>query len=189
MNGNYTTKPDKKSVITNDNGTIINSVVYTDPKFAKKIINYFSPQFANTDIFVDPCRGSGAFYKHLPKQKDWYELQEGKDYMSSQTKYNWAISNPPWRGKEYAPFANHCFEMCDNVVFLVKLFGAIGTHRRLRDAARNNMGLKEVILCTWKDANFTYIDGSEKAGEGFVLSVCHWQRGYSGGTFWTDWSK
>lgn len=52
-----------------------------------------------------------------------------------------------------------------------------------------NHHLKEIILVDWKDANFTYIDGSKKLGEGFALSVCHWQKNYHGGTNWTDWTK
>ena len=189
--GGYDCKDDKKSVITNKDGDVIESVVYTNPKFAKKIVKYFEPQFKEDDILCDPCKGTGAFYKAFPKQhqREWYELQNGKDWMANdQLKYHWLMSNPPWRGKIYAKFANHCFEMADNVVFLVKLFGAIGTNRRLRDADNNNMGLKEVIIVDWKDADFTYIDGTKKAPEGFSLSVCHWQKHYTAGTKWNyDW--
>lgn len=183
-------EPDKKSVVVMDNGDTVNSVVYTDPVFAKKIINYFSPQFKKDDYFFDPCKGSGAFYDHLPTPKNYCEVREGRDFFDYNFKVDWIISNPPWQGKVYAPFANKCFELADNVVFLVKLFGAIGTSRRIRNYRANNHNIKEIILVDWDDANFKYLDGSTKLGEGFLLSVVHWQKNYSGNTVWNyDWSK
>lgn len=185
-------EPDKKSVIHLDDGQSIASVVYTDPTFAKRIINYFQPQFKNNSMFIDPCRGSGAFYDHLPEPKHYAEIQEGKDFMKwhiSNPTDKWIISNPPWQGKVYAPFANKCLQDADNVVFLVKLFGGIGTSRRLRDMRNNNHAIKEIILVDWKDANFTYLDGSVKLGEGFLLSVIHFQRHWKEGTTWTYWQN
>jgi hypothetical protein len=49
--GNFDCKDDKKSVISNGD-TTIESVVYTDPKFAKKIVDYFSPQFGEDANFT-----------------------------------------------------------------------------------------------------------------------------------------
>jgi len=177
----------KKSVIHCDNGDKVESVVYTNPQFAKKIIEYFQSQFQPNDLFLDPCKGQGAFYDHLPFNKDYCEIMEGKDFMKYDKKVNWIITNPPWRGKVYAPFTNHAFQQSDNVVYLVKLFGAIGTNRRLRDMNNNDHSLKEIIITDWKSAGFTYLDGSPKSGEGFILSVVHFQRGYQGGTTWTYW--
>jgi hypothetical protein len=44
-NGLYKTNDDKKSVISNDAGEEIESVVYTNKDFAKRIVDYFQPQF------------------------------------------------------------------------------------------------------------------------------------------------
>lgn len=172
-NGLYKTCDDKKSVIFDNNGNTINSVVYTDPLFSKKIIDYFSPQYKKNDIFLDPCKGDGSFYNNYPKDylKDYCEIQENKDFFKYDKFSNWIITNPSWEGKVYAPFANRCFQLSNNVIFLVKLFGAIGTTRRLRDALTNNHKLKEIIITDWKSANFTFSDGSKKAGEGFVLAI------------------
>jgi hypothetical protein len=184
----YVIRQEKKSVITDKNGENISSVVYTNKKFAKRIVDYLSPQFTKTDTFLDPCKGDGAFYNNLPKPKDWCEIQQGKDFFAYDKKASWIITNPPWQGKVYAPFANHCFEVADNVVFLVKLFGAIGTTRRLRDALTNKHGMKEIIICDWKQAGFYYVDGSAKAGEGFVLAIVHWQKNYTKNCQWTYWT-
>jgi len=189
MNKNgYTANDDKKHVITHTDGREIEDVVYTSPLFAKKIIDYFSPQFKKTDNFIDPCKGLGAFYDHLPNNKDWCELQDGRDYLLNKNYYDWCIGNFPWRGSFYAKFNAHALQHSVNVVSLVKLFGALGTLRRLRDAKNANHYIKEVILVDWKDADFTYIDGTKKSAEGFVLSVCHWQKNWHNGTTWSDWT-
>lgn len=186
-----TVEPSKKSIITTEEGKQIASVVYTDPKFAKRIIQHFEPQFNKLDTFIDPCKGDGAFYDNLPGPKYWCELQEGRDFLQMNDKaFDWAFVNPPWQGKYYAPFMKHCYEISrKNVVVLAKLFGVLGTQRRLRDMKEYGFGIKEIILCDWKDANFTYIDGSPKLAEGFLLSVVHLQKGYTGGTYWNyDWT-
>lgn len=188
MNNNgYTLHQDKKSVIEASNGQTIASVVYTDPLFAKRIIDYFSPQFQENDTFLDPCRGKGAFFDHLPDKKDYCELQEGKDFFDYDQKVSWVITNAPWKGSVYAAFTAHAFQLAENVVYLVKLFGALGTDRRLRDARNNSMFLKEIITVPWKLANFTFADGSKKASEGFTLAVIHWQKNYQQGTRWNQW--
>ena len=48
--------------------------------------------------------------------------------------------------------------------------------------------MKEIIICDWNQANFTYIDGSKKAAEGFVLAVVHWQKDYKDNCKWTYWT-
>lgn len=173
--------PFKKSTVFNIDGTKTSSVVYTDPAFAQRIVDYYAPE----GLCLDPCRGGGAFYDALPDPKEYCEIREGSDFLNYSKQVDWIITNPPWEGKVYAPFAAHCFKLATNVVFLVKLFGALGTRRRLRDAQRFGHGLKEIIVVDWKDAAFRYLDGTTKAPEGFLLSVCHWQRGWLGGTTWT----
>jgi hypothetical protein len=124
----------------------------------------------------------------MPDNKDYCELDEGKDFFDYTGKVSWILTNPPWQGKVYAPFTNHCFEVADNVVFLVKLFGAIGTTRRLRDALTNNHNMKEIIICDWKQAGFYYLDDTPKTGEGFVLSIVHWQRNWKQNCQWNYWT-
>ena len=61
-------RDNKKSIVKKD-GLFLTSVVYTDPLFAKRIVNYFTPQFKAVDTFLDPCAGRGAFYNALPEPK------------------------------------------------------------------------------------------------------------------------
>jgi hypothetical protein len=71
------------------------------------------------------------------------------------------------------------FELATNVVFLVRLTLAIGTMARHRDFREQGHGLKLIIVLPWEDAGFP--------SEGFVLSVCHWQRNWFGPTSWKYW--
>lgn len=173
----------KKSLVTH-NGELLTSVVYTDPAFAKKIIDYFSPQFKSTDNFYDPCAGEMAFYDNLPDPKDFSEIQLNKDFLEYKQHIDWCFANFPWRGSVYSALSKHSLEISTNVVSLVKLQTAIGTNKRFRDAENENMFIKEIIFCDWNEANFHFPDGSVKGPEGFILAIIHWQKNWSGGTTW-----
>jgi hypothetical protein len=54
-------------------------LVMTPPELAARIIQYFKPR----GRVLDPCRGQGAFYKALCRQRGvgahWCEVAEGRD--------------------------------------------------------------------------------------------------------------
>lgn len=77
------------------------NVVYTDPKLAELIITHFRPQFKETDTFLDPSKGSGAFYDLLPPNKDWCEIEQGRDFFEYDKKVDWILTNPPWSPTEF----------------------------------------------------------------------------------------
>jgi hypothetical protein len=181
-------RDNKKSIVKTDEGLFLISVVYTAPSFAQKIVDYFSPQFKKNDSFLDPCAGRDAFYDALPPNKNWCEIQRGRDFLQYNQKVNWVFANFPWRGKVYSELAKHSFELSDNVVSLVKFSTAIGTTKRFRDAENNQMKMKEIIFCSWDEAGFTFHDGSKKLKEGFILSIIHWQKNWDKGTLWSSWA-
>jgi hypothetical protein len=156
-----------------------NDVVYTEPAFAKRIVDYFDP----AGFCLDPCRGRGAFYDVMPDQKDWCEIADGKDFMFYEVdqKVEWIITNPPWSSKEFRPIARHAFGLAHNVVFLIRFHTAFGTTARHRDYLEAGHRLKEVIIVPWEGVGF--------AAEGFALSVVHWQKAWTGDckfTYWID---
>lgn len=166
-------------------------IVFTDIKFAKRIIDYFSPQFKLGDVFFDPCKGTdgycihsdkpgGAFYLNLPEPRLWAEITEGIDCVDIPGPVNWCFTNPPFSAKAYRKVAQHCAKISDNVVFLCRLDVSIGTYARLRDFTSQGHALKELIICKYEDAGF--------ASRGFILGIFHWQKDYVGGTTWTDWT-
>jgi hypothetical protein len=166
-------------------------IVFTNADFAKRIITYFKPQFKKGDVFFDPCKGTdgycihsdkpgGAFYNNLPKPKLWAELTEGVDCVSITQPVQWTFTNPPFSAKAYRKVAQHCADISDNVVFLVRLDVALGVNARIRDFTSRGHGLKEIITCRYEDAGF--------AARGFTLAVFHWKKNYTGDTKWTYWT-
>lgn len=87
-------------------------VVYTRSDIAKNIVKSLNPK----GICLDPCKGDGAFYNHLPNA-DYCELGEGKDFFDYNKKCNWIIGNPPY--SIFFDFLQHSFELAENVSFLV----------------------------------------------------------------------
>ena len=69
----------------------------TPPALAKKLIDKLD--LVAGDRVLEPFRGEGAFYNELPDFviKEWTEIEEGRDYKDNNDKYDWVISNPPFR--------------------------------------------------------------------------------------------
>ena len=158
----------------------MNDIIYTNPDFAKKIIDYFQP----SGFCVEPCKGeSESFYQHLPEPKDWCELAEGKDFLIYEPPQHvdWIITNFPWSGKALRPMVRQACKISDNVVHLIRLHNVFGTFARHKDFRDEGHRLKEIIIVPWKDS---FIN---KAPEGFVLCVIHTQKNYTGDCKWTYW--
>ena len=51
------------------------------------------------DTWCDPCSGKGVFYNNFPVAdglKDWYEIDEGRDFFDCNKKYDWCVTNIPF---------------------------------------------------------------------------------------------
>ena len=147
--------------------------VTTDPRFARRIVQHFAPQFRHGDTFLDPCRGNGsAFYDALPTPRDWCEIRAGRDFLKYPGRWTWIITNPPWSSPKLRAVRRRAYEIADNVVFLIRLQSGLSTYSRLRDPLDHGHRLKEIMVVKWEDAGWSK--------EGFALAVFHWQRGYVG---------
>lgn len=53
----------------------------------------------NGDRILEPFKGEGNFYNNFPDfcEKDFCEIEEGKDYKDYDKDFDWVISNPPFR--------------------------------------------------------------------------------------------
>ena len=69
----------------------------TPPELAKALIATI-PLKAG-DSVLEPFKGEGAFYDNLPTfvDKDWTEIEEGRDYKTWIDDVDWVISNPPFK--------------------------------------------------------------------------------------------
>jgi len=69
----------------------------TPNELAKELINHVD--LCENDFVLEPFKGEGAFYDNLPNyvNKDWCEIEEGRDYKDYEGNINWVITNPPFR--------------------------------------------------------------------------------------------
>ena len=69
----------------------------TPQPLAKKLIETLD--LVAGDTVLEPFKGEGSFYNELPDfvVKDWTEIEEGRDYHTNTNKYDWIISNPPFK--------------------------------------------------------------------------------------------
>lgn len=93
--------------------------VMTNEQVAIQCIDILKPYFSSLDTFLEPCMWEGSFYNNLPKNKDWCEITKWKDFFEYNNKIDWIITNPPY--SIYEEFLDHCFEVSNNVAFIIPL--------------------------------------------------------------------
>lgn len=142
-----------------------NDIVYTPKNISEKIIKYFNP----TGKYLDPCKGDGAFYDFVSCEKDWCEIQNGKDFFEYNKKVDWIISNPPF--SVFDDFLKHSFEISNNVVYLIPLYKVFKS-KKYFDMVNNYGGIKEVLIIG---------SGSVcKFNMGFLVGMVHYKKNYKG---------
>jgi hypothetical protein len=69
----------------------------TPEDLCKELINHVP--LVDGDKVLEPFKGEGNFYNNLPNfvEKDWCEIEEGRDYKDYDKPYDWVISNPPFK--------------------------------------------------------------------------------------------
>lgn len=142
-----------------------NDVVFTPTKFTKKICSMFP---ISGDV-LEPCRGEGAFMKYLPKNSEWCEITEGKDFFDYNKKVDWIVTNPPYSVFDH--FLDHSFELADNIVLLIpvaKVLKSMGTIRKVFD-----FGFVSCHFFPSSDAGFPF---------GFPCGVFYFKKNYNGKT-------
>jgi hypothetical protein len=147
--------------------TVVNTkdIVYTPERIAKGIINYLQPD----GICLDPCKGDGAFYKFMPKNADYCEIRENKDFFKYSKKVNWIIGNPPY--SIFKEFLERSFEIADNVSFLVPT-NKIFQRQIIMDMINNYGGIKSMIIFgSGQLLDFPF---------GFSVGNFHFQKKYKG---------
>lgn len=143
-----------------------NDVVFTPNWLAKQICE----MFPISGKVLEPCKGEGAFLQYLPKNSDWCEITEGRNFYDYNEKVDWIVTNPPY--SDFNRFLEHSFELAENIVLLVpvaKLFKSMGTLRTVL----NFGGFVSIDLLPASKAGFLF---------GFPCAVYYLKRGYSGET-------
>lgn len=141
-----------------------NDVVFTPDKIAKFMVNYFKPK----GKILEPCKGEGVFLKYLPKNTEWCEITEGKDFFDYNKKIDWIVTNPPY--SNWNKFLNHCFKICDNIVFLVPLNKVFNSYERIK-FYESFGGIVEILMTAGNKCGFPF---------GFPVCVIYFKRDYNG---------
>lgn len=140
-------------------------VHYTNDIVAARIVAHFNP----SGKCLEPFRGGGAFYKHLPANSDWCEIDDGRDFFDCNGSYDWIVTNPPF--SNLTQVFKHSFALSKNCVFLVGISKYWSSKPRL-DLAREYGGLKEILhVGTGRQIGFDL---------GFPFAAMHFVNGYRG---------
>lgn len=140
-------------------------IVYTPDAVCKGIVDFLQP----TGICLDPCKGDGAFLKHLPEGSEYCELREGSDFLYYNKKVDWVIGNPPY--SIFKEFLQKSFEIADNVSYLVPT-NKVFQRQIIMEMINKYGGIKSMIIY----GSGTLIDFPF----GFSVGNFHFQRGYKG---------
>jgi len=141
-------------------------IVYTPDWLAKKMCSLLD---ISGDV-LEPCKGQGVFLKYLPKNTEWCEITEGRDFYDYKKKVDWIVTNPPY--SDFNRFLEHAIKLADNIAILIptsKVFNSMGRVKMI-------LGYGGIVSC--------HILSGGKAGFpfGFPVSIYHMKRGYSGQT-------
>jgi hypothetical protein len=139
-------------------------VVLTHDKLAAAIVQHFGP----TGRILDPCRGGGAFWKHMPGA-EWCEIREGVDFMAWTEPVDWIVSNPPY--SIFLDWLKHSMSLAPDIVYLIPLFKVWQSEKVMR-AIQEWGGLRETLI----------VGSGRKIGfpTGFSIGAVHFQRGWHG---------
>ena len=150
---------------------VSNDCVATPEVLVYRLVQHFNPK----GRILEPCKGSGNFFKWLPVGSLWCEITEGWDFFAFEEKVDWIITNPPW--SKMRGFLRHSMKVSDNVVFLMTI-NHLWTRARLRDMDELGFGIREIVLLDTP---------SEFPPLGFQLGAVWLKKGYKGSIELTDW--
>lgn len=152
--GKYVSKPNDK--------------VLTPTNISKMIIDLFEID----GIILDAFMGTGSFYNQYPShlQKEWCEIEKGKDFFEYDKKVDWIITNPPY--SIFDEVLEHSFEIADNIVYLVPLSKVVSSMGRIRKIKKYG-GVPFLYILSASKCKFPF---------GFPACAIYFKRDYIGDT-------
>ena len=150
------------------NGNNPNDKIYTPAEIAKDIMDMFDLY----GIVLDPFMGKGAFYNQYPNtiEKEWCEIDNGRDFFKYNNKVDWIISNPPYSILDEV--LEHSFEIADNIVYLIPLSKIVSSMGRIRKINEYG-GIPTIYILSASKCGFPF---------GFPACVVYFKKNYKGNT-------
>ena len=110
------------------------TIVMTNPEMAKYLIDGID--WVQGERVMEPCKGDGAFYNNLPDsiEKDWCEINDGRDFLTHDKEVDVIISNPPFVPRPlFWAFQQKAMEICKRKIYWLVNLSALNvfTPKRL----------------------------------------------------------
>lgn len=140
-------------------------IVLTPDDVAADVVARFAPK----GRVLDPCRGEGAFWRHMPGA-EWCEVRAGRDFFAWGEPVDWIVSNPPY--SIFAEFLRHSFKVAREIVYLIPVNKAFNSERMMRE------------ILEWGGIPTIYVVGGGAAlgfPIGFAIGAVHFSKDYRGG--------
>jgi len=117
-------------------------IIYTPKPVALKMIDMCD--LKEGDTILDPSYGGGVFYDNLPEyvNKEWCEIEKGKDFFEYDKKVDCIIGNPPY--SLWNQWLQHTMNLTDKFCYI---FGNLNfTDKRIRNIIDNGYGITKFHL-------------------------------------------
>lgn len=113
------------------------------------------------DKVLEPFRGEGNFYRNIPDfvEKDWCEIEEGRDYKDYDKPFDWVITNCPFKLQEGKKKENSFWKLLKyyterankGIAFLGNDFCfSCLTAKRLKELNDNGWYIHNIVVCSIK---------------------------------------
>ena len=128
-----------------------NDKVMTPPHIAEMIVDLFPIK----GKVLDPFRGDGAFYNALPDtlDKEWCEIDDGRDFFDYHKKVDWIVSNPPY--SIFSEVMRHSYEIADNILYLIPLNKIVSSMGRIREMDKYG-GIVSLFIIPANECGFPF---------------------------------
>ena len=126
--------------------------IFTPEEIVKELILKIPSE--RKDSWCDACYGQGVFYNNFPSEnKEYYEIDLGKDFLLCNKKYDWVVTNIPFsKPKE---FIFKMAETCNKGFGILCLANSM-TATRIKKLEEMGLYINSVTTLYIKDWGFGY---------------------------------
>jgi len=126
--------------------------IYTPEQIVKTLISKIpaNPE----DSWCDCCYGKGVFFNNFPTEnKEFFEIDMGKDFLTSDKKFDWIVTNIPF--SQPKTFIQRMSDNCIKGFGILCLANSM-TASRLKELEKKGLFLNSVSILYIKDWGFGY---------------------------------